>query len=426
MPTPTYSTISPPETAKPSYEKLSELLRQRHAQLEGLLKITEAINNNAKHHVLFEMYEDFLKKEMGVGKIALFVRRLDGVWNCVLATGVKINEVPPNFEQEFSTYQEPCEMEDEKVNPIFHGFKHIIPVWHKNHAIAYAFITEMEAQNSESLQFVITLTNIVAVAIENKRLFKQQLEQERLHREMELAHDMQMMFVPSSFPKRSNYQLASIYKPHFSIGGDYFDFFELDNNKIAFCIADISGKGIAAALLMSNFQANLHTLVAKCLPVQDFIRKLNDAVVGITKGDRFITFFWAEFDLISRRLEYINAGHTPPVLVMNHSAYLLDKGCTILGSFNKLPSIETGEMFVTAREAMILTYTDGLTDIADKNGAYFNDDILSNFVLANADLSAEEFNTSLMEQVDIFRGDQDYPDDFTVLTCKLTPTASVV
>ncbi len=414
----------------PSYERLRHALRLRHVQLLGLLRITEAINDNVKQQPLFEMYGSFLTQEKMVGNLTLFIRKADQTWSCALTLGVAMPDATLHLEKMLAPYQEPQQLQLNDGSWLS-NFDLIIPVWHKNHAVAYALVAEGELaeaadERNDMQQFIITLTNIVAVAIENKRLFKQQLEQERMNREMALAHDMQMMFVPNNLPQTKHYQLASIYKPHFSIGGDYFDFFELEENKIAFCIADISGKGVAAALLMSNFQANLHTLVARRDPMPVFIAALNEAVIRITKGDRFITFFWAEFDLTSRYLQYINAGHTPPVLAMNQTTYLLDKGCTILGSFPYLPHIETGELYVTAQEALILTYTDGLTDIADANGEYFNDDILRQFVLANADLSATAFNVSLMEQVDIFRGDQEYPDDFTVLTCKLASANGIL
>ena len=114
----------------------------------------------------------------------------------------------------------------------------------------------------------------------------------------------------------------------------------------------------------------------------------------------------------------VNAGHNPPVMVMSDEVIMLDKGCTILGSFTELPSIEVGRL-ILEKEAIILTYTDGLIDVQNAQKEYFNEDILNEFVLANSRLSAVAFNENLMEAIELFKGEEQYPDDFTLLTCKI-------
>ena len=235
---------------------------------------------------------------------------------------------------------------------------------------------------------------------------------------MELASEMQRMLIPKSLPSKECYELASIYKPHLGVGGDYFDFMEFEDGKIVFCIGDISGKGIAAALLMANFQANFHTLINKRTDLDQFIHDLNKSVNLITKGDRFITFFIAEYDINERTLKYVNAGHNPPVLVTEESVFLLNEGCTILGSFQELPRVDVGT-FNISEEAVILTFTDGLTDLKNGNGEFLSEPVLYEFVKNHYAKSAANFNQLLMEQIEEFIGDQAYPDDFTVLTCKI-------
>ncbi len=271
---------------------------------------------------------------------------------------------------------------------------------------------------SDNLPYVVTVTNIVATAIENKRLFKKQLQEERLRKEMDMGTEMQLMLVPTTLPNIGLQQLDSIYKPHSSIGGDYFDYIPLDKDRFAFCIADISGKGVAAALLMANFQGYLHSMIHKTTDLKTLVEDLNEAVLRTTKGERFITFFIGIFDRSTQSLNYINAGHTPPVMIMQNEIHRLQDGCTILGIFPKLPQIQSGFIQLTT-DVLILSFTDGLTDIFNENNDYFNDDIVEHFALANSNLSAKDFNISLLEQVDLFRGDTDYPDDFTVLTCKI-------
>jgi sigma-B regulation protein RsbU (phosphoserine phosphatase) len=165
----------------------------------------------------------------------------------------------------------------------------VIPVYHKKYPIAFTFIGEnlIDAEDDvyEPIRFVAAITNIIAVAIENKRLFKKQLEQERLKRELELAVQVQNMLIPGVLPHTAEFEFDGVYHPHEGVGGDYYDFIELGEREMAFCIADISGKGIAAALLMSNFQASLHSLInRKYLSVIEFASLLNERVLKTQKA----------------------------------------------------------------------------------------------------------------------------------------------
>ncbi|MCP3931833.1 MAG: PP2C family protein-serine/threonine phosphatase [Bacteroidetes bacterium] len=401
-------------------EALERELNLKQLQINRLLNITQATNNNVSASGLFEMYNSFLSWEIGVKKMALYVRE-EEKWICATSIGISDRLLQMDISRRFGNYTRLDNLENTD-HPLINEFDVVIPVRHKELPIAYVFIGGFgeEEDMYNKVQFITTITNVIAVAIENKRLFNRQLEQERLKREMELASEMQHMLIPSTLPSNEHYEFASIYKPHLGVGGDYFDFIEFDDGKITFCVGDISGKGVAAALLMANFQANFHTLINKRSPLEEFVRDLNLSINRITNGDRFITFFVAEYDTNSRILKYINAGHNPPVLVKSGIAYLLDKGCTILGSFQELPKIEIGEIPIKG-EAMILTYTDGLTDIKNEEGDYLKEKTIQEFVRKNYRMSVVQFNRLLMEHTESFRGNQIYPDDFTVLTCKIFP-----
>ncbi len=401
-------------------EVLERELHLKQLQINRLLNITQAINNNVSAGDLYKMYSSFLSWEMGVRKMALFISNEDK-WKCTTYIGIDEELTKKEIGERLQKFERLKNLEDEE-DPFIKEFDVVIPVMHKKQPIAYAFIGGFEENEDmyNKVQFITTITNIVAVAIENKRLFKRQLEQERLKREMELASEMQKMLVPKSLPKSSCYEMASIYKPHLGVGGDYYDYVELKDRKIAFCVADISGKGVAAALLMANFQANFHALIHKEYSLDEFIRELNTAVLKTTNGERFLTFFGAIYDRQHKMLRYINAGHNPPVMVMNDQLTYLDKGCTILGSFDYLPNVEVGEVAIT-HDALILSYTDGLSDIQNEFGDYYDDGTLIDFVLNNYNLKPLDFNQALIERINQFKGSLSYPDDITVLTCKLFP-----
>jgi len=150
-------------------------------------------------------------------------------------------------------------------------FDVVIPVMHKKSPLAYVFIGGFEENEDmyNKVQFITTL-----------------------------ASEMQRMLIPAELPHGNKYEFSSIYKPQLGVGGDYFDVIQFDEDRIAFCVGDISGKGVAAALLMANFQANFHSLIRKQYPLDDFVKALNESVLRITHSEKFITFFVAEYNTI--------------------------------------------------------------------------------------------------------------------------------
>ena len=399
-------------------DELEQKLNLKQLQINRLLNITQAINENISVDGLFKMYTSFLNWEMGVDKLLLYIKK-DGKWVIASDSGMKESLLKRNIEPFFVNFERVGNVE-KGIDPLIDQFDIVIPVRHKEIAIAYLFIgglTEDEEMYNK-VQFITTITNIIAVAIENKRLFKRQLEQSKMEREMELASEMQSMLVPRALPSDTCYELASIYKPQLGIGGDYFDYIDLDEDRFAFCVADISGKGVAAALLMANFQASFHSLIKTKNDFPNFIQDLNSNVYAVTKGDRFITFFTAEFNRKTRMLTYVNAGHNPPYIFINGELQKLDQGCTFLGSFENIPgNIGVGEIHIP-KKAMILSYTDGLSDLRNENDVFLTDEFIEELVTSHHKLPAAVFNDLLQERIEEFRGEAAYPDDLTVLTTK--------
>ncbi len=406
---------------KKQFLKISNLekdLKLKQLQVTRLLQITQAINNNISAEELYQMYRDFLAQELNIRKMALFVHCEMGDWHVATTIGVDASKLSADICEIFPKYTGAKYLHDE-THPVIAQFDIIIPVFHKSSPLAYVLVGGFEEREDtfQKVQFITTLTNITSVAIENKRLFKRQLDQERMKRGMLLATEIQQMLVPDTLPDTKNYQLASIYRPHDSVGGDYFDFEESEDGRLTFCIGDISGKGVAAALLMANYSAYFRALIGQGLSLKEMVVALNKAVFRITKGDRFITFFIAEYDPNTRQLQYFNCGHIPPILVDDGYLFRLTEGCTLLGIDDTLPKIEMGTITLKG-DAMLLTFTDGLTDIRDSNGAFLSEEKLDSFVMSNYLLSAKGFNNELQIAVEQFMGKQIYPDDFTVLTAR--------
>ncbi len=395
-------------------EQLEHELHLKQLQINTLLSITQAINNNISAVELFEMYRGFLKLEMSIAKMALYVFQ-DDQWQCVTSLGIKAAEQKIDISTYLSSYKRSSKL-DIKDHSLLKQFDVVIPVLHKDTAIAYTFLGGFDENDDRygKIQFVTAISNVIAVAIENKRLFKQQVEQARLKQEMKMAKEMQFSLVPQVVPKSKYYEIASIYEPHFSVGGDYYDYIEFDE-KIMFCVADIAGKGLAAALLMANLQANLRSLIRKKDHGDAFIRTFNRAIYRITQGEKFVTFFIAEYTPETRKLRYVNCGHARPILVQNGEVTFLDKGCLFLGYYEELPGeIEIGEVEV-APNSLIISFTDGITDTKNGEGQFWGDDALIEFCLENHELSADAFKRKIKTHLNDFKGTGEYTDDVTLL-----------
>ena len=398
-------------------DKLEKELSLKELQIKSLLTITQAINDNVSSEGLFNMYRSFLSWEMGIKKMILYIKS-DQDWDVPTKIDVP-DQIEEELIQESLQYKRLHTVKDND-HSFVRLFDIIIPVFHKDYPIAYALIGGIKDKEDiyNKIQFITTITNIIAVAIENKRLFRQQIKQERFNKEMELAKEFQQMLIPENIPSSDFYKVDIYYRPHYNVGGDYVDFVKFSENRFAVMIADISGKGVAAALLMSNFQAMLHSLIYQYRDLETFVFALNQAVYRITQSDKFITFFIAEIDTKERELTYINAGHFPPYLVNGSETRELKTGSTVIGAFDKLPFIEE-EKIQLKTDAMLFCFTDGLADIQNEDGVYFEENKVKDFVLTNKDLPPEDFNNKLLEEIEAFKGEQEYVDDIAILTTKV-------
>jgi phosphoserine phosphatase RsbU/P len=404
----------------PTFKQLQREVNLKQLQINGLLAITQAINENVKSSLLFTSYQKFLHLEMQVGAMALYFQEED-TWVCVSHYGFEIQDCQPtDMPALLARYRKRTPLASFASDPFLGHFDLVIPVFHKNVALAYVFIGDLKEEDDilSNINFITTITNIIAVAIENKRLFKEQAENQALSREMDLAGQIQRSLIPASLPSTPYLTFSSVYMPHFAVGGDYYDAVILPNDEIVFCIADISGKGVSAALLMANFQAKLHALLLRGLGLEETIREINTYVLDITQGDRFITLFLAKYSAQTRLLEYVNAGHVTPFLINQKGVSMLHEGCTVLGFLPVLKLLELGSLLVPPN-TFFFSYTDGLTDILNDSGESFDDQKLLTFLQEHHHEHLDKITEKLLQKVTKFRGKQAFPDDITVLTCRL-------
>jgi sigma-B regulation protein RsbU (phosphoserine phosphatase) len=341
-------------------------------KLDSLLDITLSINANLPTEDLLSKYEFILRHNLGIGKILIF--KHSGTWECILNGGFPKHFETIDVESKLTGI---CEIFFGAPDLGFEGVDIIVPVFNNNVHLAFIFIGDIEEEGEgmspvlKHLNFIQTISSIIIVAIENIRLFNESLRQEALKKELELAAKMQKMLIPdnSQMPKNPKVIVNGFYFPHYEVGGDYYDCIRLCETKTGFCIADVSGKGISAAILMSNFQASLRALFTCDIELEILVKKLNSIVVANAAGEKFITLFVARYDHKSRLLEYINAAHNPPVLYNTVSGKIinLETSCVGIGMLDDIPSVEKSEIKIKDF-SKIVCYTDGLSELKYADG----------------------------------------------------------
>lgn len=388
----------------------------RKLQLYWLLQITKAINYNLPAVELFRIYEQVMKEQLKVRKLVFFLH--EGKWSKILSYGVPVDFMSTDLESRFGELNE-LQYNNVHMPDWVEGFDSIIPVFHDGKALAYAFISDLQHEDVEHLKeilpFIHTITNIIVVAIENKRLTKESILQAQLQRELELAAEMQSMLFPDELPVNSRFDLAATSIPHQQVGGDYYDYIQLSSDEYLVCLADVSGKGVSAALLMSNFQANLQANAAHFSSLKGLASELNRVVNRTARGERFITAFLGVINISSRRLSFINAGHNPPLLYHQGQFSFLEKGTTGLGMFPELPFVEEDSIELPTG-AVLLCYTDGIVEQENEGGEPFGTSGLMRFLEENNFSAMQSLNQKLLDQFQNFRQSAEPLDDVTLLS----------
>ena len=300
-------------------------------------------------------------------------------------------------------------------------YDYFIPVYHKNVSLAYVLVGDFETSQqflNNYIDYIQTLINVIMVALENKKLFNERLQKERLQRELELAAEVQNMLIPHQLPKNEVMDVCSTYLPNQNIGGDFFDFITLNTDEVLWCIADVSGKGISAALLMANFQASLRALVSVEVDLCTLVEKINNVVYNNTKGDNFITMFIGKYNGIDRKLTYINAGHNASILFQDGEVTLLKEGTVMIGAFDSLPFIKCGEM-ILAKNSFMFNYTDGVIDHDGEEHLAFDEERLISFVKSIHQYDCAHINIEVITKLKELRNNRPATDDITILSLRI-------
>jgi predicted permease len=308
------------------------------------------------------------------------------------------------------------------------GARLAAPVLSKSEVIGLLILGDPVEGASYSSQDRLALRSAaaqIALMLENSRLTDRIVEQERLRRELLMAAEVQKRLFPQNSPETAAVQLAGLCIPARGVGGDYYDFLELGNHQIGIALADVAGKGIAAALIMSIVQASLRSLAgSNGASLGDLAAKMNRLLHRSTGTSSYATFFYGQFDEQQRRLRYVNAGHNPPMLLRAVSSpdeanpiEELAAGGTIIGMFAQ-SKYEESSVDLKSGDVLI-AFSDGVTEAHNPVDDEFGDDRLKDVLRRYAHLPIAEMSSQILNELKTWMADAPQFDDLTFILMKV-------
>ncbi len=271
----------------------------------------------------------------------------------------------------------------------------------------------------EDTDFLLTLSGHMALALENAQLHQQLLDKERMERELALARGIQRSLLPETTPMVEGFDIALLNEPCYAVGGDYYDFLTLGPRTLLVVIADVEGKGVSSALVMSNLQATLRALVLHLHSLNEIAEALNKMIWNHTRAEKYLSLFMGLIDTKRKAIHYINCGHVPPVIVRpGKEAIALTDGGMVVGLFENA-SYERGHIKIESGDVLVLC-TDGITESMDAKHDEYGMERLIQQVCTCADKSAAEIVEAVSTDVTRFSRAGTHLDDKVMIAIKAT------
>jgi sigma-B regulation protein RsbU (phosphoserine phosphatase) len=275
-----------------------------------------------------------------------------------------------------------------------------------------------QSYSRSDIEFVSSVGSLAIISIENAKLFKEAVEKQRMEKDLELARSIQKNLLPNKIPKLKNFEIAAFNESARQVGGDYYDVIKLNDEKTLVAIADVSGKGVQAALMMANLQAFLKSISKQNIALDEATNLINDLVSENTMMGNFITFFWAVLNEKEKKVTFVNAGHNPPLLIRNGEIKKMKKGGMILGVMETTIPYEATNIIVEPEDAIIL-FTDGVTEAMNTLNQEYTDERLEELAKLNSSKSADELLKVIRHDVLEFTQNAEQSDDLTALVIKV-------
>jgi sigma-B regulation protein RsbU (phosphoserine phosphatase) len=296
-----------------------------------------------------------------------------------------------------------------------------VPLWNEREVIGLIYVDNLVSRRAFSqsdLRLLGLIASMAAVKIENARLLLEQIERARFAEQLQVAAQIQRHLLPQADPDVPGYELRGMSRPCYEIGGDYYDYLWRGGGRLALVVADVSGKGVGAALLMAAFQASLRTLASGDGDPVALVTRLNRAMAENSPESKFVTVFYAELDPARHTLEYVNAGHNPPLCLRGGAVHRLAPTGPVVGL---LPGATyRSERIPLAPGELLTLYTDGITECEDVEEQEFGEGRLARFVAEHGRRPLDELSRRLLAALAEFSVGAPRKDDSTLILLRRT------
>ncbi|MCS7073302.1 MAG: serine/threonine-protein phosphatase [Bacteroidia bacterium] len=393
----------------------AKLLLLKRQEADAMLDVLRAVQPNltAKHFIFIVV--NTIRAQLGVKKI-LLVSRTQNEYHVLSNFGFShLLNLDFSFLGEIR-FTQPC-------SPVFSlpepSPEYIVPLGNKQNPEAWFLVSEFADSDSEvenDLIFMETLGNILVITLNNIRLFEEKIAQQRIEQELELAEKIQKQLLASNFQIHPRTDIFALNLSHHKVGGDFYDLIPISEHEFYVCIADVAGKGIAAALMVSNLQANLRALVyAHDSPVQ-IIENLNKVFLGLTKGEHFVTLFLGRIDLATNTMKYINAGHNSPIFVHDNQVLELSEGSIPVGIL-EMPFLHCSEIRIETGDRLFL-YTDGIVEQNNPDGELLGLEPIRNLLVSLPNANSQTIVSESINLVQKFAQKEPAVDDISCMSIR--------
>ncbi len=402
-------------------------------QLNTLFDLSQEFNATVEQERLVKLFSFALMGQMLVGRHLFLLRRPTGgpgtgPFEVVSASGLPEASLEPDLVERLAARKDLVLLEgDDEAVAAWAGLQRrglVLTLPLRQHGETCGLLClgpkrTGQRYQPDDVEFLYALGNLAVVAIQNAYLVEEQIEKERLEKEVRLAREIQERLLPQQIPTVPGVEVAALAVPSREVGGDYFDVVRLDDHRLLLAVADVTGKGVPAALLMANLQACLHTLFPMKLTIEEATGHINRVICENTGFDKFITFFHGIYDAQERSFHYVNAGHNPPMLVRADGRIeLLEQGGLLLGVMKDAP-YQRGVVSLAPGDLAVL-FTDGVTEAKNADDEEYEERRLEACLRVHHHRSAQAVLDAVRHDVRRFTGEVTaLGDDCTMVVMKV-------
>jgi sigma-B regulation protein RsbU (phosphoserine phosphatase) len=410
-------------------QHLNARLDRKIHELNTLFELSRRFVGTLDAEAVLQLFSYALMGQLALTRFLIVIQRPNGR-EIVHARGIPVDE-PERWRDEtfwelLSSIEEPLKIDAGSRGPFAKvGLTAVVPI--RREAETYGFVglgarPSKQSYTDEELAFANALANQAIIALVNAWLVEEAIESRRLEEELAIAKSIQERLFPKRIPEANGYEIAAHSTPTRHIGGDYYDAIALDDGRLLLAIADVSGKGVPAALLMSNVQATLRALASSEIDLAASASRINEIIYANTDLNKYATFFYGILDPKRNTLVYTNAGHNPPILQrVGGDVETLETGGLPVGLMPG-SGYEVGVVEIEEGDVLAL-YTDGVTEAENTEGEEYGPERLESLVREGASESALGLLERIVGDVARFAAGMPQGDDITAMVVKRLASA---